>query len=94
MFGFLKSLFLDKKAQHALAKRASAGKPVSARDEAIRQAQANMRKMVTPDRAELIRKAMEVHRAKQAVFADLSDSERSRLVALALKRLLNEGKDG
>lgn len=81
------------------AKAAKGGKPADARapgdarTKAIRQAQQAMRKVATPDRAELIRQAMEVHRAKQTVLAELSDEQRQKLVALALRQLLNEGRE-
>jgi hypothetical protein len=99
MFGFLKSLFLDDRARRALAKgktqkgaaAAKAGRGV--REQAIRQAQADMRKVMTPELAELIRNAMAVHHAKQQVLADLSDDERAKLVALALRTMMNEGRD-
>ncbi len=43
------------------------------------------------DRAELIRHAMSVRAAKQGVLADLDPESRSKLVALAMRALLNEG---
>lgn len=64
------------------------------REAAIVEAQAKLRDVMTPERAELIRQAMAVRKAKQTVLANLSDEQRQRLVAAAMKRLLNEGRDG
>jgi hypothetical protein len=90
MFGFigkaLSSLVLDKKARRALT---GGGKTT-----AIAEAQARMKDVMTPERAELIRQAMAVRKAKQTVLADLSDAQRQKLVAAAMKRLLNEGSEG
>lgn len=44
------------------------------------------------ERAELIRRAMEVRAAKQTVLADLSEEDRERLVATAMRAFLAEGK--
>ena len=44
-------------------------------------------KVVTTDRAELIRQAMQVRAAKQVILADLDDETRAKLVALAMKAL-------
>ncbi len=97
MFGFLKSLFLDDRARRALEKGDTAkGRATGARagrERAIAQAQADMRKVMTPERAELIRNAMAVRHAKQQVLADLSDDQRAKLVAVALRTMMNEGRD-
>ena len=68
------------------------------REEAIKRMQAQIKGAQggqagggsAQDRAALIRQAMEVRRAKQAVLDDLSDEQREKLVALAMKQLLNE----
>lgn len=44
------------------------------------------------ERAELIRRAMEVRAAKQTVLAELSEEDRERLVATAMRAFLAEGK--
>jgi hypothetical protein len=44
------------------------------------------------DRAALIRQAMEVRAAQQVVLAELSEEERSRLTATAMRAFLNESK--
>jgi hypothetical protein len=47
----------------------------------------------SPTRAETIRRAAEVKRAKQQLLEALSDEQRQKLVAVALKALLNEGRE-
>ena len=47
---------------------------------------------VLSERAELIRRAMEVRAAKQTVLAELSEKDRERLVATAMRAFLNESK--
>jgi len=58
----------------------------------VTQAKAQAKELLTEDRAELIRKAMQVRAAKQTILADLNDEDRARLVATAMKALLNEGR--
>ena len=84
----------------AKTKTATAGKAVAKRPAPANEREARIQAMqsravdvVTPERAELIRRAMEVFRAKQTVLADLGDEQRAQLVAVAMKKLLNEGKD-
>lgn len=48
---------------------------------------------MTPERAELIRNAMRIHRAKQNILADLDDAQRQKLVLLAMRAFLNEGRE-
>lgn len=62
------------------------------RQQAIAQVQAQAASLITPDRAELIRRAMEVRAAKQTLLADLNDEDRAKLVATAMRAFLNEGK--
>lgn len=62
------------------------------KQQAIGQAQAQAAQIVTPDRAELIRRAMEVRAAKQSLLADLNDEDRAKLVATAMRAFLTEGK--
>ena len=90
----LMGLFLSKNAQALLEQRGKAAKrgPKSAREQALAQVKAQSKAVMTDERAELIRQAMQVRKAKQTVLADLSDTERQKLVAVAMKRLLNEGK--
>lgn len=63
------------------------------RQKAIASMQSQMKNVMTPERAELIRNALAVHKAKQSILADLNDEARAKLVALAITSLLNEGKD-
>jgi len=72
---------------------AKGGKTAPARNAAIAQVQDQVKDLITPDRAELIRQAMKVRAAKQTILADLGDEDRSRLVALAMKALLNEDRN-
>jgi hypothetical protein len=55
------------------------------------QKQALAAHVVTPQRAELIRHALQVRAAKQTVFAELGDEDRARLVAMAVLALLDKG---
>lgn len=91
-------LVLDKEAQQAIgraampdAKGKTKAKP-AVRQAAIAQMQDQVKDLITPDRAELIRQAMQVRQAKQTILAELGDEDRARLVAVAMKALLNEDK--
>ncbi len=64
------------------------------RDQAIQAMKEQMKGVMTPERAALIQNAMAVHKAKQTILSDLSDEQRQKLVALAVKALLNEQPDG
>ncbi|MBY0431425.1 MAG: hypothetical protein K2Q10_09520 [Rhodospirillales bacterium] len=106
MFKFLgkalTGLFLDEQARDALKKNkkakrkavrsagAGGGATRSEREENIARMQKQVGEMVTPERAELLRNAMQVAKAKQKILAHLSDDQRQQLVALAMKQLLNE----
>lgn len=68
------------------------GGPASVRDEALARVRENQSKVMTPERAELIRNALEVQRAKRAILADLDDEQKQKLVAMALRAFLNEGR--
>lgn len=101
LFGLLKRLVLDKRAREALAPppRASlrrppqpAPPPPKERDPATALAEAEARmRLMPPEKAQLIRSAMLVHRARQSVLAELSDEERAKLEAVARKALLGGG---
>lgn len=96
MFGFLKGLFqTDAGKPGGSGKGKARGKAAggSARDQALAQIRANQDRVVTPERAELIRRAMEVRRAKQKILMDLSDEQRQKLAVMAVRAFLNEGKD-
>lgn len=99
----LAGLVLTDKARKAVAApvrpkgggKAKAGKDAAkgAKATAIAQVQAQAKDLITPERAELIRRAMEVRKAKQTILADLDDAARAKLVATAMKALLNEGRE-
>lgn len=50
----------------------------------------NQPKVMTPQRAELIRNAIRIHRAKKQILAHLSDEQREKLMAMAMRAFLNE----
>jgi hypothetical protein len=101
MLGWLSRLVLDKRAREALKRPASpaSARPAAAapkkpreRDPLTALAEAEERmKRLPPEKAQLIRSAMLVHRARQSVLADLSDEERAKLEQLARKALLGGG---
>ncbi len=82
MFGFLKGMFGNGAAPKA--------RPLTERERAVQQIQAKAKNVMTPARAELIKNAMAVHKAKQTILAELSDENRAKLVLLALRMLMNE----
>jgi hypothetical protein len=100
MLGWLSRLVLDKRAREALKRPApsASARPQPAtskpreRDPLTALAEAEERmKRLPPEKAQLIRSAMLVHRARQSVLADLSDEEREKLNQVALKALLGGG---
>jgi hypothetical protein len=100
MLGWLSRLVLDKRAREALKRpapkagpcpKAAAAKPRE-RDPLTALAEAEERmKRLPPEKAQLIRSAMLVRRARQSVLAELSDEERAKLEQVALKALLGGG---
>lgn len=106
MLGFLKLLFLDKRARQALrpAMRAAAparpeGKSPPAkekeRDPATALAEAEERmKRLPPEKAQLIRTARLIHRARQSALGELSDEDRRKLQEIAEKAFLGPGRSG
>jgi hypothetical protein len=95
----LAGLVLTKDAQKVVGQiqvgsgKAKAKSPFEDRDTAVTELQKGAQGLLTPDRAELIRQAMKVRAAKQTILADLDDATRGKLVAAAMKALLNEGQD-
>ena len=79
MLGWLKSIFLDEKARKALDRGA--------------KAKAAPAIPMTAKRAQLIKEAMAVHKAKRKILDDLSDEDRAKLVAMAITTMLNEGRE-
>jgi hypothetical protein len=100
MFGWLSRLVLDKRAREALkrpapvvgrARRvAMAPPPERSPAEALAEAEERMKRL-PPEKAQLIRSALLVHRARQSVLAELSDEERDKLQQVARKALLGGG---
>ncbi|CAA7624944.1 hypothetical protein [Magnetospirillum sp. SS-4] len=107
MIGWLQRLFLDKRARDALTRRTAAPlaarhrrnpaatgtpPPPPERDAAtaLAEAEARMRRL-PPEKAQLIRSALLVHRARQSALGELSDDERARLRQVAQKALLGGG---
>ena len=82
MFGFLKSLFPEDKPKPK-AKPAAKPKPPALAKAPI----------MTEDRAALLKRAQEVHRAKRKILDHLSDEDRARLVSMAILTFLNEGRE-
>jgi hypothetical protein len=63
--------------------------PVS-REAARQQVQQQAQRIMTPERQELLRRAMEVQSAKQKIFDALSDEKKQELVAMTMRKALNE----
>jgi hypothetical protein len=63
--------------------------PVS-RAAAQQQLQQQAQKIMTPEREELLRRAMEIQGAKQKIFDALSDDKKQELVAMVMRKALNE----
>ncbi|MGB0748283.1 MAG: hypothetical protein ACPGO3_06025 [Magnetospiraceae bacterium] len=95
MANFLKdavsSLFLDKKARDKLAKRPPTEKK-AARAAQIADIKKKGAHLATPERQELIQQALKAKAAKQQILEDLSDEQRRKLYALAVKSLLKGGQ--
>ena len=82
MFGFLKALFPEDKPKPK-------AKPV-ARPKAPTLAKSPV---MTEDRAALLKRAQDVHRAKRKILDHLSDEDRARLVSMAILTFLNDGRE-
>lgn len=67
--------------------------PADPREQAMATIRANQQRVMTPEREELIRQAMQVRRAKQQILADLDDEQRQKLAAMAIRAFLNEGRE-
>ena len=102
MIGWLQRLFLDKRAREALDRRCappamlrrhvvSVPPPERGPAEALAEAEARMQRL-PPEKAQLIRSAMAVHRVRQSALAELSDDEMTKLRQVAEKALLGGGR--
>lgn len=80
MFGFLKALFADEKPKAKV-------KPKPAAPKSPPKAESGS------DRAALLKRAQEVHRAKRKILDHLSDEDRAKLVGMAILTFLNQGRE-
>jgi hypothetical protein len=80
MFGFLKTLFTEDKPARPSSKAKVGPKPATTPP-------------LTEDRAALLKRAQEVHRAKRKILDHLSDEDRAKLVSMAILTFLNEGRE-
>ena len=81
MFGFLKKALLGEP------------KPAAKPAARARPKQPPSLPPMTEDRAALLKRAQEVHRAKRKILDHLSDEDRARLVSMAILTFLNEGRE-
>ncbi len=88
-------LLLDRKGRQSLKKRrrSASARKADARAEALAQVRAQSDQVMTDARKELIRQALSVRNARQKILDDLNDEDRARLVALAVRNLMNEDPD-
>lgn len=56
----------------------------------LQQIQQSVNAAMTPERTELIRRALEIQKAKSKILDDLNDADKRKLYALAIKKLLRE----
>jgi hypothetical protein len=100
MLRLLRLLFLDRRARHVLdgqavaapgRRRAAApaAPPERSPAEALAEAEARMVRL-PPEKAQLIRTAMVIHRAQQQALADLPADQRRRLEQMARRALLGQ----
>lgn len=87
--GLFSSLFGSEKNEKKQKKTATSSSE-NGRERTIAAMQAQAGDLVTADRAELIRNAMAVQRAKQTILSDLSSEDRARSVASAITGLLHD----
>lgn len=97
MLGLLKSLFRDTRPRQT-ATPAVRAEPPQPRErtaaDAIAEAEERMKRL-PPDRAQLIRQAMAIHRAtRESTFANVSDEDRAKLQRIAEKAFLGGGGKG
>jgi hypothetical protein len=99
MLNWFARLFLDKRARAALTRPApvkvvrrtvAAAPRERTPGEALAEAEERMKRL-PPEKAQLIRSALLVHRARQSVLGELSDDERAKLQQVAQKALLGGG---
>jgi hypothetical protein len=88
MFGFLKGLFGETK---PAAKRPAA--PVASKGKVAPKPLSAAKPAPSESRAELLRRAQEVHRAKRKILDHLSDEDRAKLVSMAILAFMNDGRE-
>lgn len=91
----LSNLLLTDEAKKAVSRHAPAtpqkGKSVDAgMRPAVTEAQQAVQAVMTPERAELIRRAMQTRAAKQKLLDTLNDESRAQLVATTILAFLDE----
>jgi hypothetical protein len=79
--GFLSKLL---RPQKAAAPAAPSAAQLSAQREALAE------RLMTPERAELIARALEVQRSKQAVFKELADKVGQERMAEMIRRMMDQ----
>ena len=89
----LMSIVLDKKARQAWEKSREKRTVKDEREVAEKAAVAAAQQIVTGERKELIQQALKVRQAKAQVLADLSDADRRRLYAAAVRAFLGKTPD-
>ncbi len=98
MLRLLRLLFLDRRARRALdaepqavrrRRPAPAAPPERSPAQALAEAAERMRRL-PPEKAQLIRTAMVIHRARQPVLAGLPEAQRRRLERMARRALLGQ----
>ena len=86
----LLGVLVDKKARAKVAQHRKA----KTRDGQIAAIRESAQRVMTPERQELIRRAMELQRAKSKIFNDLNDDQKREAIAMMLKGMLNEKDTG
>lgn len=71
----------------------STRRAAASREQDVRRLAAQVEAVMTPERRELIRRAMEIRKNKSRILADLGDEEKRKLYALAVKNLLHENDE-
>lgn len=84
MFGFLKGLFGEEK---------SKPKPKPKPNSKPKSTAPSPKAEAGSDRAALLKRAQEVHRAKRKILDALSDEDRAKLVSMAILTFLNQGRE-
>jgi hypothetical protein len=88
MFGFLKGLFGAPPPKAKAKPKPKAAAPRPAPGKATGPAAEP-----SADRAALLKRAQDVHRAKRKILDALSDEDRAKLVGMAILTFLNQGRE-